>query len=98
MTSRAGASVTVKARAISTICRRAIERSPTMVAGVDAVAGEDRVELARDQRARRGAASRSRASAGCMMRRVLGHGQVRAERQLLEDAAHAGGVGGARPT
>ena len=44
--------------------------------------------LPRDQRARHGAASRSR-ERGMHDARVLGHGQVRAERQLLEDAAHA---------
>ena len=68
MTSLAGASVTVKARAISTICRRAIERSPTSRAEVDAVAGKDRVEHRRASAPRRGAASRGRASAGCMIR------------------------------
>jgi hypothetical protein len=60
MTRRTGVSVSEKARATSTICRRPIGRSPTMSSGLDAVAGEDLVELLADQLVRRGGASRSR--------------------------------------
>ena len=48
MTRRAGASETVKARAISTICRRPIERSCTR-SRADAVARKNLVELVEDE-------------------------------------------------
>ena len=68
MTSLSGSSVTVKARATSTIWRWPIGRSLTMSAGVDAVAGKDLIELVADQPAGLRAASRSPRSAEWMMR------------------------------
>ena len=52
MTSVTGVSVTEKARAISTIWRRADRKIADDVAGRDAVAGKDLVELVEDQLAR----------------------------------------------
>ena len=59
MTSDTGVSVTEKARAISTICRRPIDEVADDVARRDAVAGKDLVELVEDQPARPACASRS---------------------------------------
>ena len=56
--------------------------------GVDAVAGKDGVELLADQA--RGAAPPAQADQpGCTSRVFSAHGQVRAEREFLEHAAHA---------
>ena len=64
----AAASVTVKARATSTIWRLPIGRSLDDVAGADAVAGKDLVELGEDQIAGAAAPAQALERAGWMMR------------------------------
>ena len=60
------------------------------------MAGENFVELVEDQLA--GALSPAEAGErGVVHARVLGDGEVWAERQFLEDAANAMGLGGATP-
>ena len=88
MTSRTGVSVTEKARAISTIWRRPIDRSPTTSPASMPWPGKISSSLSRISRpsARR---QPKPLSAGVEDAGVLGHGQVRAERQFLEDAADA---------
>ena len=89
MTSRSGASVTREGARHLDHLAPADREVADDVAGLDAVAGEDRVELRRRsappaRRAPAEAAQRRVADAG-----VLGDGEVRAERQLLEHAAYA---------
>ena len=95
MTSFSGSSVTVKARATSTIWRRAMERSPTMAPGEIPWPGKISSSLpAISAPALRRQAKPERA--GCMMRGILRHRQVGAERQLLEHAADAVAMGDRR--
>ena len=89
MTSVTGVSVTVKARAISTIWRRAIERSPTMSPASMPWPGKISSSLPRISAPARRRQPKP-CSAGVQDVRVLRHRQVRAERQFLEDAADAG--------
>ena len=95
MTSFSGSSVTVKARAISTIWRRAMERSPTMAPGEMPWPGKISSSLpAISAPALRRQPKPERA--GCMMRSILRHRQVGAERELLEHAADAVAMGDRR--
>ena len=88
MTRRSGSSVTVKARATSTIWRRPIDRSPTTSAGPMPWPGKISSSLAMDELA--GAPAPAEAGeVGMVDARVLGDGEIRAERQFLEDAADA---------
>ncbi len=88
MTSFTGVSVTEKARAISTICRREMPRSPTTSPGAMPWPGKissSMPTISRPERRRQPKPLKRRMEdAG-----VLRHGQVRAERQFLEDAADA---------
>ena len=60
-----------------------------MSPALDAVAGKDLVELVARSAARRGARQPKPLSDGVHDAGVLGHREVRAERQLLEHAADA---------
>ena len=87
MTRRAGrSSDTVKAREISTICRRPIDRSCTRSSGETPWPGKISSSLSRMSPPARAPPAET-ANRRMDDPRVLGDGQVRAQRELLEDAA-----------
>ena len=92
MTSRAGASETVKARAISTICRRPIDRSCTRSPAPTPWPGKISSSLSRMRRPARLRQPKPRIER-MKHPRVFGDRQIRAERQFLEHAAQAERLG-----